>query len=168
VNQPPAVPDVSTTMAVFNEAPTVERTLDALLEGDLGLDFELIVVVDGSSDGTKRILAERDWAGSARLLTHDRTEARTPTCGQGIAATRRRSRVGPGARRGAVLTDALRTTGFEIEPEIAAELLLHGERIYEIPVSCRARTTDEGKKLTAKDGLRVLRALLRCRLAPGR
>ena len=50
----------------------------------------------------------------------------------------------------------LRAAGFEIEAEIAARLLQHGERIYEVPVSYRARSSDEGKKLTARDGLRVV------------
>jgi hypothetical protein len=41
-----------------------------------------------------------------------------------------------------------------------------GERIYEVPVSYRARLTEEGKKLTARDGFRVLAMLIRCRLTP--
>ena len=36
-------------------------------------------------------------------------------------------------------------------------------RIYEVPVSYKARSREEGKKLTAFDGLRVLRTLIRCR-----
>ena len=40
-----------------------------------------------------------------------------------------------------------------------------GERIYEVPISYRARTREEGKKLTAIDGLRVLRTLVRCRVS---
>jgi glycosyltransferase involved in cell wall biosynthesis len=58
----------------------------------------------------------------------------------------------------------LHERGFGIEPEIAARVLLAGERIYEVPISYRARTREEGKKLTALDGLRVLRTLVRCRL----
>ena len=58
----------------------------------------------------------------------------------------------------------LQERGFGIEPEIAARVLLAGERIYEVPITYRARTRDEGKKLTALDGLRVLRTLLRCRV----
>jgi hypothetical protein len=62
----------------------------------------------------------------------------------------------------------LREPGFAIEPEIAARLVQKGERIFEVPVSYVARSTDEGKKLTAMDGLRVLRTLFRCRFAPAR
>jgi hypothetical protein len=59
----------------------------------------------------------------------------------------------------------LRERGFAIEPEIAARVLLSGERIFEVPISYMARSREEGKKLTALDGLRVLRTLIRCRVA---
>jgi len=59
----------------------------------------------------------------------------------------------------------LRSQGFAIEPEIAARLVQHGERIFEVPVQYRARSTAEGKKLTAVDGFRVLATLLRCRFS---
>jgi glycosyltransferase involved in cell wall biosynthesis len=58
----------------------------------------------------------------------------------------------------------LRERGFAIEPEIAARVLLAGERVYEVPITYRARGRDAGKKLDTRDGLRVLRTLLRCRL----
>ena len=59
----------------------------------------------------------------------------------------------------------LREPGFAIEPEIAARVLRAGERIYEVPISYRARSRAEGKKLTALDGARVLRTLIRCRIS---
>ena len=58
----------------------------------------------------------------------------------------------------------LRERGFAIEPEIAARVLRAGERIYEVPITYAARSREEGKKLTALDGLRVLRTLVRCRV----
>src|SRR5207302_5828649 len=60
----------------------------------------------------------------------------------------------------------LQSRGFSIEPEIAARLVQRGERIFEVPVHYRARATEEGKKLTAVDGFRVLGTLLRCRFTP--
>ena len=60
----------------------------------------------------------------------------------------------------------LRERGFAIEAEITARLLQRGERIFEVPVHYKARPTEEGKKLTWVDGLRVLRTLVRCRLTP--
>jgi dolichol-phosphate hexosyltransferase len=57
----------------------------------------------------------------------------------------------------------LREPGFAIEAEITARLLQRGIRIFEVPVTYRARDREEGKKLTAADGLRVVRTLTRCR-----
>jgi glycosyltransferase involved in cell wall biosynthesis len=70
----------------------------------------------------------------------------------------------------AIRTDVFKTlpltaSGFEIEPEIAARLLQHGERIFEVPVHYKARGSDQGKKLTAMDGLRVVVTLVRCRIS---
>jgi dolichol-phosphate hexosyltransferase len=62
---------------------------------------------------------------------------------------------------------AVREDGFGIQPEVAAGLVLRGARIHDVPVPYRARRREEGKKLTALDGLRVLRTLLRCRLRGG-
>jgi glycosyltransferase involved in cell wall biosynthesis len=58
----------------------------------------------------------------------------------------------------------LSESGFAIEPEIAARVLRSGERIYEVPVTYRARSRADGKKLDSVDGLRVLRTLIRCRV----
>jgi glycosyltransferase involved in cell wall biosynthesis len=59
----------------------------------------------------------------------------------------------------------LREDGFGIDAEIPARLLRRGVVIYEVPVTYRARKREEGKKLSARDGVRVLRTLLRCRVA---
>jgi glycosyltransferase involved in cell wall biosynthesis len=60
----------------------------------------------------------------------------------------------------------LRSPGFSIEPEITARLVQRGERIFEVPVHYRARSTEEGKKLRALDGFRVIGTLVRCRVSP--
>jgi glycosyltransferase involved in cell wall biosynthesis len=57
----------------------------------------------------------------------------------------------------------LRARGFDLEPEITAKLLRSGHRIYEVPISYAARSRAEGKKLTAMDGVRAIRTLLRFR-----
>ncbi|MGP8159658.1 MAG: glycosyltransferase family 2 protein [Candidatus Dormibacteria bacterium] len=57
----------------------------------------------------------------------------------------------------------LQARGFELEPEITAKLLRSGQRIYEVPVSYAARSREEGKKLTAMDGVRAIGALVRYR-----
>jgi glycosyltransferase involved in cell wall biosynthesis len=63
---------------------------------------------------------------------------------------------------------SLREQGFAIEAEITARLLLRKIRIFEVPVTYRARGREEGKKLNASDGIRVIWTLARCRFAGGR
>ena len=57
----------------------------------------------------------------------------------------------------------LKARGFELEPEVTAKLLRSGHRIYEVPTNA-ARSRAEGKKLTAMDGVRAVRALARYRV----
>ncbi|MBO0727612.1 MAG: glycosyltransferase family 2 protein [Acidimicrobiaceae bacterium] len=54
---------------------------------------------------------------------------------------------------------------FDIEPDITARILRLGYRIHEVPVRYYARSRDEGKKLTWKDGVRAIVTLLRLRMA---
>ncbi|MBI4864519.1 MAG: glycosyltransferase, partial [Candidatus Riflebacteria bacterium] len=56
------------------------------------------------------------------------------------------------------------STGFEIEPEITAKLLLAGHRIHEVPVSYRPRTVAQGKKIGWIDGVIAVLTLLKYRL----
>jgi dolichol-phosphate hexosyltransferase len=58
----------------------------------------------------------------------------------------------------------LRENGFAIEAEITARLLRAGVRIFEVPITYRARRREEGKKLTPLDGLKVIATLARCRV----
>jgi hypothetical protein len=58
----------------------------------------------------------------------------------------------------------LREPGFAIEAEIMARLLGRGIRVYEVPVEYKARSREQGKKLTALDGVRVVWTLLRCKI----
>ena len=62
----------------------------------------------------------------------------------------------------------LRSAGFEIEPEITAKLLKRGHRIFEVPISYAARSREEGKKLTWRDGVRAVTTLTRIRVRPDR
>ncbi len=65
--------------------------------------------------------------------------------------------------RDVALSLGLRARGFDMEPEITAKLLRMGHRVYEVPIGYAARSREEGKKLTATDGLKALRTLLRYR-----
>lgn len=220
-------------MPVFNESGTVRRAIQEVLDADVGTDIELIVVDDGSTDGTREILEDGPWPERVRILKHERNQGKGAAVRTALADARgefsaifdadleydpqdlghllppllegdTNAVFGVRAFDGftshsflfvmgnkgvtlaanilfnvylrdlmtchkAIRTDVfrqlrLREPGFAIEPEIAARLLQHGERIYEVPVAYKARGSDEGKKLTAMDGLRVLSTLLRCRL----
>ncbi|MEQ4205421.1 glycosyltransferase family 2 protein [Actinopolymorpha sp. B9G3] len=62
----------------------------------------------------------------------------------------------------------IRSAGFGMEAEITGKLLRRGYRPYEVPISYRARTRAQGKKLTWRDGVEALWILARTRLSGGR
>jgi glycosyltransferase involved in cell wall biosynthesis len=53
---------------------------------------------------------------------------------------------------------------FGLDTELTAMLLARGVRPYEVPISYRARSREEGKKLTWGDGVVATKILLRVRL----
>jgi glycosyltransferase involved in cell wall biosynthesis len=55
---------------------------------------------------------------------------------------------------------------FRFEPEITAKILRRGVRLYEVPISYYGRTYDEGKKITWRDGIHAVGALVRFRFGP--
>ena len=83
---------LSILMPVYNEIERVERAIAEVLDTELPTDFELIVVDDGSTDGTREILrgvvAETHPPYRVRLIEHPENK------GKGAA-------VQTGARRGA-------------------------------------------------------------------
>ena len=231
-----ALPDgLSVLIPVYNEADRIERALDATLAASLPCPFELVIVDDGSTDGTADYLRNRAFPDNVRVQFHAKNRGKGAAVRTALGDARLRYsaifdadleyepddlavlleplRRGDGVRvvygvrtfdgytshsflyvmgnravtlAANVLFNAyihdlmtchkamstelfrslpLRANGFSIDPEITARLLQRGERIYEVPVRYRARASDEGKKLTAADGFRVIWTLLRCRLA---
>jgi glycosyltransferase involved in cell wall biosynthesis len=226
---------LSILMPVYNERERVARAIAEVLETTLPTEFELVVVDDGSTDGTSEILRSGDWDERVRLYAHEVNQGKGAAVRTALAQARGelaaifdadleydpgdlgllmpplldgRANACFGVRafdgytshsflfvlgnKGVtfacnvlfnvylhdimtchkmIRTDlfrslSLRSPGFAIEPEITARLVQRGERIFEVPVHYRARATEEGKKLTALDGFRVLATLLRCRLSP--
>jgi glycosyltransferase involved in cell wall biosynthesis len=58
----------------------------------------------------------------------------------------------------------IRSAGFGMEAEITGKLLHRGIRPFEVPISYRARSREEGKKLTWRDGVEALAILVRERI----
>ncbi len=58
----------------------------------------------------------------------------------------------------------LRAPGWGFDPEITAQILLLGYRIYEVPISYTGREFIEGKKISWRDGFTVLKTLLLYRI----
>jgi glycosyltransferase involved in cell wall biosynthesis len=225
---------LSILMPVYNERERVERAIAEVLATELPSDFELIVVDDGSTDGTREILRGGEWSEKVRLFEHEVNQGKGAAIRTALREARGefsaifdadleydpadlallmpalldgRANACFGVRafdgytshsflfvlgnKGVTLacnmlfnvylhdimtchkmirTEVfrglpLRSPGFAIEPEITARLVQTGERIFEVPVHYRARATDEGKKLTALDGFRVVGTLLRCRFS---
>ncbi len=57
----------------------------------------------------------------------------------------------------------IRSERFEFEPEITAKVLRRGYRIYEVPISYAGREISEGKKISWRDGIGAIIALVRYR-----
>jgi glycosyltransferase involved in cell wall biosynthesis len=57
----------------------------------------------------------------------------------------------------------LKASGWGFDPEITAQILKRGYRIYEVPISYTGREFEEGKKLSWRDGFTVLWTLIRYR-----
>jgi glycosyltransferase involved in cell wall biosynthesis len=76
--------------------------------------------------------------------------------------------VGYKAFRGDLLRSLrLVSDDFRFEPEVTAKVLRSpGVRVYEVPVSYYGRTFAEGKKITWRDGIKALGALVRFRFGP--
>jgi glycosyltransferase involved in cell wall biosynthesis len=62
----------------------------------------------------------------------------------------------------------LRGDRFNIEPDITGRVLRLGYRIHEVPINYYARSRSEGKKLTWRDGVRAIFALIKVRLSSRR
>jgi len=58
----------------------------------------------------------------------------------------------------------VKSRGFGMEAEVTGKLLRRRVRPYEVPISYRARSREEGKKITWRDGVEALWILLRERL----
>jgi glycosyltransferase involved in cell wall biosynthesis len=228
------MPDLSILMPVYNERATVAEAIERALEAPLPVESrQLVVVDDGSTDGTRELLLGREWPPEVYVHLHERNSGKGAAVRTAIEHATGRwaaildadleydaadigrlleplqsgdAEVVYGVRgfdsrsafsfwyvagnkavtmvanvifnswladimtcHKAMATDVwrsldLRARGFELEGEITARVLASGRRIYEVPITYRARGREEGKKLTALDAGRVVAMLLRRRL----
>lgn len=227
-------PDLTILMPVFNERSTIEEAIADALGAELPVTGrQLVIIDDGSTDGTREWLAAATLPDNVEVVLHPKNKGKGAAIRTGLEHARGtysaildadleyaaadlgpvlepllagRARVVFGTRawtsqssfsfwyvmgnksvtmatnvlyncwisdvmtcHKVMRTELFRSLrlqerGFAIEPEIAARVLRAGERIYEVPISYKARSRDEGKKLTAFDGIRVLRTLVRCKI----
>lgn len=75
---------LSLIIPVYNEARTVKQVLERCRA--LNLDKEIIVVDDGSTDGTREILAHEDGRDNVKVLYHDKNRGKGAAIRTGIAA----------------------------------------------------------------------------------
>ena len=241
---------LSVVMPVYNEEDTVAEILRRVRAVDLTvaigfgsdngsvvhLQREIIVVDDGSTDGTRDILQELEGQMGTTVLFHERNQGKGAAVRTGLhhatgdivliqdadleydprdyplllqPILENRSEVVYGSRfRGgptramffwhmvgnrfltlvtnvlydSILSDMetcykvftqrvasqidLKAAGWGFDPEITAQILKLGYRIYEVPITYTGREFGEGKKIGWRDGLTVLWTLVKYRFTP--
>jgi glycosyltransferase involved in cell wall biosynthesis len=79
------VPTLSVVIPCFNERDTIERIVDAVLAAPVR-DLEVIVVDDGSGDGTREVLRDKVEPRVARVIYHPRNRGKGAALRTGFAA----------------------------------------------------------------------------------
>jgi glycosyltransferase involved in cell wall biosynthesis len=79
------VPTVSIVIPCYNEVHTIEALIDAVEHSPVG-EKEIIVVDDGSTDGTRELIRERIEPRIARVMYHDVNRGKGAALRTGIAA----------------------------------------------------------------------------------
>ena len=76
---------LSVIVPVFNERNTVAEIIRRIRAVELPVDLEIIVVDDGSTDGTDKVLRQLgDW--TVRVMTHERNQGKGAAIRTGLAS----------------------------------------------------------------------------------
>ena len=76
---------LSVIMPVYNERDTLREILDQVRSVELaGIEKEILVVDDGSSDGSREILAEEAETGDLRIFYHEHNQGKGAAVRTGI------------------------------------------------------------------------------------
>ena len=220
-------------MPVYNEAATLRSAVKRVLDVDYPVEIELVIVDDGSTDGTRDLYPQ--WRSEPRVIIHEK-----PTNGGKGSAIRKGAELATddyvimcdadleyapeeipsllapildgeatvvygtrtfgshnaysylyvlGNRGVTTVANVLfncyisdletcfklmplelyrsldvKSAGFGMEAEVTGKMLRRGVRPYEVPISYKARSREDGKKLTWKDGVEAIWILARERL----
>lgn len=217
---------------VYNERNTIQEVLRRVRRVDLGdIDKEIIVVDDGSTDGTRDILS-MEGDSTTRIVHHPENRGKGAALSTGIKLAtgdlvifqdadleydpedyprmlapvlKGKAEVVYGSRftgerrnmlfwhylgnrflsfvtnllynttlsdmetcyklfkREVIQSIEIKSRRFDVEPEVTAKVLKRRIRIYEVPISYAGRELEEGKKITWRDGLPALWALIKYR-----
>ena len=77
---------LSVIIPIFNEVNTLKTIVERVLE--TGLADEILLVDDGSTDGTRAILAELDGKNGVRVILHERNQGKGAAVRSGLTAAR--------------------------------------------------------------------------------
>ena len=125
---PPKIRKLSVIVPVYNERNTVVEMVRRMRAVELpdGIEREIIVVDDGSTDGTRDVLRQLGDS-TVRVLMHEATAARAPRCA-------------PGSRSRPATTCSIQDADLEYDPEDWPRLIapvLRGQGA----ASCTARAS---------------------------
>ena len=86
-HEPPTYRRLSVIVPVFNERHTVGEIIRRMRRVDLPVDLELVVVDDGSTDGTDKVLAAIEDS-TVRVLRHPNNQGKAASIRTGLGVAR--------------------------------------------------------------------------------